>query len=361
MKILHTSDTHLGRELSNIDPMTMVSKRGLDYLESFKNVCKIALSEKVELFIIAGDMFDTPSPPQFYIIESMKMLKKVSKAGITTLIINGNTDSSTKNNPLAYLAEIDNVYVVTKPDTFIFGSYDIICVPYSVGSFSNILQDMLSLSSSDRKILVSHILLEEAKRGSEVFESIDSNYIVNLSIIPDKFVYVALGHAHKFQQVSNLPIFYSGSTERLDFSEENEDKYALVVEIDGSITVKPYRLLTRSMHTFNVDCSNLKYNELLKRIDEIIEANKEIILNSIVRLRLYNLDREEGKNIDLLDIKNRFSNSFECIVDVRFKDRKLDMDLEVEKELDNRLKCLSKDILERIDKFKKDIWRRTND
>ncbi|MEM4318187.1 MAG: metallophosphoesterase, partial [Candidatus Nitrosocaldaceae archaeon] len=72
MKILHTADNHIGFEaFSHIDKRSGINLRGLDYLESFKNICKIAISEKVDLFIIAGDMFDNPQPNQYYIIESM--------------------------------------------------------------------------------------------------------------------------------------------------------------------------------------------------------------------------------------------------------------------------------------------------
>ncbi|GIU71096.1 MAG: nuclease SbcCD subunit D [Candidatus Nitrosocaldaceae archaeon] len=344
MRILHTADNHIGREeFAKIDKKTGMNARGLDYLESFKNICKIALNERVDLFLIAGDMFDNPDPNQYYIIESMRMLKKVSKAGITTLIINGNTDLSKKRNPLAYLAEIENVYVTTKPDTFILGSYDIVCVPYSSDNFTQRLDQALSTSPSENKILVSHIPLNNAIQGTEAYENIQP---IDVSLIPDRFIYSALGHMHKFQQIEyTSPIFYSGASERFNFSEEGEDKYALLVEVDGTVSVKPYRLPVRPMHSFDIDCLNLKANEILSKIDTIVEDGSENIPNAIIKLLLYNLDPNEKKNLAIDKIKEKFNASFECIIDIKIKGEEPKPKIEklpmFEEELSNRLKKLS--------------------
>ena len=342
MRILHTADNHLGREeFSRVDKKTGMNARGLDYLESFKNICKIALNERVDLFIIAGDMFDSPEPNQYYIIESMRMLKKVSKAGITTLIINGNTDLSVKHNPLAYLAEIENVYVTTKPDTFILGSYDIVCVPYSSNDFTQRLDQALAISPSENKILVSHIPVKPAIESTESYENIPP---IDISLIPDRFTYAALGHMHKFQQIDySIPIFYSGASERFDFSEEDEDKYALLIEVDGSVSVKPYRLPVRHMRSLDLDCLNLKANEILAKIDAIIEDNSEQISNAIVKIMLYNLDVNEKSNLDMDKIKAKFDAAFECMIEVKTRGEKEIKEITIptfEELLSNRLKRL---------------------
>jgi exonuclease SbcD len=318
MRILHTADNHLGREeFSKIDPKSGMNARGLDYLESFKNICKIALSEHVDIFIIAGDMFDNPQPKQYYIIESMKILKKISKAGIITLIINGNADISNINNPLLYLAEIDNVYVVTKPETLIFGSYDIVCVPYSDHDFTTMLEQALLNSPSENKILVTHRALKNATQGSELYESITP---IDITSIPDKFVYGAFGHMHRFQQINHtVPIFYSGSSERFDFSEEGEDKYALLIDLDNNVSIKPYRLPIRPLYSFDIDCSSLDVNSILNSIDDIIEDNDKHINNSIIKVMLYNLNLNEKNNLDINKIKEKFASSFECIIDIKTK------------------------------------------
>ncbi len=353
MKILHTADNHLGREaFSNIDKRTGMNLRGLDYLASFKNVCKIALSERVDLFIIAGDMFDSPEPNQYYIIESMKLLTKISKAGITTLIINGNTDLSKKHNPLAYLSTIENLYVVTEPNTFILGSYDIVCVPYST-NFTKMLEQALLVSPSENKILVAHIPLNTAVQGSEVLERITP---IDVSSIPDRFVYAALGHMHRFQQVEHsIPVFYSGSTERFNFDEEDEEKYALLVEVDGTVSVKPYRLQVRSMHRFDLDCQGLKTNEVLRKIDNLIEENKEHISDAIIKLILYNVS--DKKDLDVVEIKHRFSDSFECIIDIKSREESIKSVSipTLEEELDARLASLPQQKAKKIMRLREEI------
>ncbi len=318
MRILHTADNHLGREeFSKVDKKSGINARGLDYLESFKNICKIALNERVDLFIIAGDLFDNAQPKQYYIIECMRILKKVSKGGITTLIINGNTDISSTNNPLAYLGEIENVYIATKPDTFILGSYDIVCIPYSSEDFTKAMEQALSNSTSENKVLVAHRALKNTIQGSEVYESIAP---IDLALIPDKFVYAAFGHMHRFQQIDySVPIFYSGSSERFDFSEEGDDKYVLLVDLENNISVKPYRLPIRSLYSFDIDCSNLKVNDILASIDNMIDNNADNIVGSIIRIMLYNVDINEKGGLDINKIKEKAAISFESIIDIRTK------------------------------------------
>lgn len=347
MRILHTADNHLGREeFSKVDKKTGMNARGLDYLESFKNICKIAVNERVDLFVIAGDMFDNPTPNQYYIIEAMRILKRVSTAGITTLIINGNTDLSKNHTPLAYLSEIENVYVATKPDTFILGSYDIVCVPYSSDNFAQRLDHALAISPSENKILVSHIPLKEALEGTETKENITP---IEASLIPDRFTYAALGHMHKFQQVEHpIPIFYAGASERFDFSEEDDDKYALLVEVEGEVSVKPYRLPIRPMRSLELDCLNLKVNEILAKIEDIIEDNQEIN-NAIIKIMLYNLDIDEKEKLDLGKIREKFTMAFECLIEVKTRGEKTLKQLALptfDKELSNRLKSSKSKIRE---------------
>jgi len=84
-------------------------------------------------------------------------------------------------------------------------------------------------------ILAAHVLVGDAKvgRGSESLMSIGQEPAVLLSNIAlPAFDYVALGHIHKRQVLSeNPPVVYAGSLERVDFGEENDEKGFYVVDI----------------------------------------------------------------------------------------------------------------------------------
>ncbi|MEM2760595.1 MAG: DNA repair exonuclease, partial [Nitrososphaerales archaeon] len=216
MRILQTSDNHLGQvAYSRVDPQTGLNARGLDYLHAFKSICKMALTERVDVLVIAGDLFANATPHPYYTLEVTRLLKRLSKAGTMILIVSGNHETpktASGLNPLTILSEIDNVFVATEPSTFILGSYDFVCVPApskfdEVGAkFSGMLDAALEKSTSDKKILVAHVPVEGAQLGSEQLVEPFAGEYVKPDQIPDRFSYVALGHMHKFQQIQNVSI-----------------------------------------------------------------------------------------------------------------------------------------------------------
>ncbi len=310
MRILQTSDNHLGETAySKLDPATGINARGLDYLNTFKSVGKIALNERVDVFLVVGDLFTRTNPHPYYILESTRVLKRLSKAGIMTLIVSGNNEmprTAGGFNPLTILNEIDNVFVASEPSTFVLGSYDFVCVPAPARfddvsrNFPAMLDVALEKSTSDKKILAAHVPVEQAVLGSEQFVEPFVGDYVNPSHIPDKFSYVALGHMHKFQQVKHtLPIFYSGSSERFDFGEENEEKYALLVEFEESLKIKPVKLPIRKMITIiDFDCSGSPASKITKFVMDSIDVKAKEIKNALVRIKLENIDVHENRAID---------------------------------------------------------------
>lgn len=310
MRILQTSDNHLGQvAYSKVDRETGLNARSLDYLNAFRNIGKTALNERVDVFVIAGDLFANSSPHQYFVLEVTRLLKRLSKAGIMTLIVSGNHETpktASGLNPLTFLSEIDNVFVATEPSTFILGSYDFVCVPApvkfdEVGSkFPALLDAALEKSTSDNKILVAHVPIEGAQRGSEELVEPFAGEYVKPHQIPNRFSYVALGHMHKFQQIQNaLPVFYSGSSERFDFGEESDDKYALLLELEEGIKVKPVRLPIRKMVTvIDFDCSGSSASKIEKFVLESIDIRAKELKNALVRIKLENIDIQENNAIN---------------------------------------------------------------
>ncbi len=331
MRILQTSDNHLGEaDYAKVDPSTGLNARGLDYLNSFKSIGKIALNERVDVFVVAGDLFTNTNPHPYYLLEVTRVLKRLSKAGIMTLIVSGNNETprvSSRLNPLTILSEIDNVFVATEPSTFILGSYDFVCVPAppkfdEIGKNFPMLLDMaLEKSTSDKKILVAHMPVEQAENGSEQLIEPFTGEDVKPFQIPDTFSYVALGHVHKFQQVKHsLPVFYSGSSERFDFGEESEEKYALLIELEQGVRVKPIRLPIRKMVTvIDFDCSGSSASKIAKFVVDSIDARAKELKNALVRVKLENIDIHENRSIDWTSILEKLEecNVFDYKVQAR--------------------------------------------
>ena len=83
MRILHFSDLHIGVEnYGRIDPQTALSTRLLDFLSSLDELVEYALSQDVDLVLLAGDAYKGRDPSQTHQREFAKRLARLSSAGI---------------------------------------------------------------------------------------------------------------------------------------------------------------------------------------------------------------------------------------------------------------------------------------
>lgn len=280
MKILHTSDWHLGKKLDNFS-------RHNEQQAVLEEIVEIADNEQVDAVIIAGDLYDSYNPP----IESVELfyrtLKRLSKNGKRPVIaIAGNHDSPDRIEAPDPLARESGIILVGYPHTKIRkfknetglevlnsddgflelkipGTNDplrLIMNPYAnqfrmktyLGieneeeELRNILQESwtkLSNQYCDYKgvnILISHMFF--VKKGAVIPEEPeDEKPILHVGgvqaiypkNIPKNIQYVALGHLHRKQMVSNepCPVIYSGSPVSYSFSEAYQTKYVCVVDV----------------------------------------------------------------------------------------------------------------------------------
>jgi len=332
MRILQTADNHLGETAySRIDPETGLNARGLDFLNSFKHLADIAIKEKVDVFLIVGDFFTKVNPHPKYILEVVRKLKQASRNGCTTIIVSGNHETprmATTLNPLALLGEVEGVYVALEPTTIKVDDYDFVCVPAppNFDEIRNLFEPLLSMalqnSKSERKILATHIPIGQAMTSSEVTLESFIGENVDVNQIPQKFEYVALGHMHKFQQIEydKTPMYYSGSSERYEFNEEHDDKYALLVELQDRVNVSPIKLHARRMITLvDKDCSGLSASKITRLVLGEIQKYSDAIADALVRVKLENIDVDESRRVNWDEIKTRLNE--EKVFDYKFQPR----------------------------------------
>jgi len=267
MKILHFADLHLGVEsYGHIDPDTGLSTRLLDFLSALDQVIDYALENKVDLVLFCGDAYKTREPSQTQQREFAKRINRLSTSGIPIFLLIGNHDlpnaigRATTTEIFDTLA-VKNVYVSNRPDIYQIptnsGVIQIASLPWLRRSallskeetknldFDQInqrLQQVLTniiaanIPKLDPKlpcILAAHVWVSGAQVGSERSMTIGQEHALLLSnVAHPAFDYIALGHIHKHQVLShNPPVIYSGSLERLDFSEEEDNKGFYLVEI----------------------------------------------------------------------------------------------------------------------------------
>ncbi len=268
MKILHFADLHLGVEsYGRIDPATGLSSRLLDFLKALDQVVDCALENRVDLVLFCGDAYKSREPTQTQQREFAKRISRLSTSGIPIFLLIGNHDlpnaigRATTTEIFDTLA-IKNVYVSNRPQIYRIptnsGTVQIVSLPWlrrsalltkeetknlAFDQINQRLQQALTnviaakaqeLDPELPAILAAHVWVSGATVGSERSMTIGQEHALLLSnVAHPAFDYIALGHIHKHQVLShNPPVVYPGSLERLDFSEEEDDKGFYLVEIE---------------------------------------------------------------------------------------------------------------------------------
>lgn len=268
MKILHTSDWHLGAKIPYL---------GVDRTEEQEEILN-RIKEKIEkdnidVVMISGDIFDTPLPSVKAEKIFLKFIMDVAgDMGKKVLIINGNHDSIDKVDTFNILAKvlekrvkcfvcpdkISEVELFTEVNGVIFIGIPFIPKYRFSGEYRNIFESILGFyleKSRGDTVLFSHDIVTGAEySGTEV--KYDDKCLNLESIMriggSKRIVYWGLGHIHKHQKIVENRVYYSGSIIQLDFSEGGQDKGLITVSLaDGQAKVnfhslpQKYRLMQR--------------------------------------------------------------------------------------------------------------------
>ena len=269
MRILHFSDLHIGVEnYGQTDPETGLSTRLADFLSSLDEVVEYALTEDVDLVLLAGDAYKGRDPSQTHQREFAKRLSRLSEASIPSFLLVGNHDLPNavsrataveifQTLQVPYLQVGSNLQNYTIPTKS--GPLQILAVPWprrsgilsreesrglTIEEVRQAVQDRMtqaiyaraeSLDPDVPAILTGHVTVNGATVGTERSMMLVQDHVLLAGDIGRPQVdYVALGHIHKHQILRNENPFmaYSGSLQRVDFSEEGDDKGFCVVDLD---------------------------------------------------------------------------------------------------------------------------------
>ncbi|MGJ8646790.1 MAG: exonuclease subunit SbcD [Marinomonas colpomeniae] len=268
MKILHTSDWHLGQHF--------MGKSRRDEHKAFIDwLLALVDSESIDAVIIAGDVFDTGSPPSYAREMYHQLVLDMKERECQLVIVAGNHDSVSMLNEskslLSYLdtqvstqANLDNIesHVIPLYNKAKHISAWVCAVPYLRPK--DVMKSASGQSEQDKKIgLLQHIsdfyqqvyqlacdknkTLETpvpiigtghlTAMGGQVSESVRDLYVGTLEALPTsvfpKFDYLALGHIHRAQPITKDGRFrYSGSPIPLSFDELGREKTLVIVDTE---------------------------------------------------------------------------------------------------------------------------------
>lgn len=310
VKILHTSDWHVGRRIRGRD-------RSGEHREVLDELVGIAEENAVDLTLVAGDVFDTASPtPAAEQIVWKALLDLASIAPV--LMISGNHDNPARLDAVAPLLAMGAITVVGSPSTPDDGGVvrlDDIGVMAAMlpfvsqrgivkvedmmesdpdqhsGKYAERMKRIVGALTEEMEpgavnLLVAHLTVFDAKHGGgERLAHTVFDYAIPAGVFPGHLNYVALGHLHRQQKVPHAgQVWYSGSLLQLDFGEVDDQKGVLLVEADAG---KPAKVTTIPL-TSGRRLMTLRgtLEEVLSRADEVGDAYVKVELDELGRVGL---------------------------------------------------------------------------
>ena len=318
MRLLHTSDWHLGKKLNSFD-------RFEEQRNVMREIVSIADKQNVDMVVVAGDLFDTYNPSseaQQLLYQTLYELSNNGKRPV--LAIAGNHDSPDRVESPEVLAQVSGIFMFGYPNSIPGNAYiqkkfqitkidqgfmeikipgylapiRILHTPFTnqerlqayLGvtedeeqkALRNQLQNMwqkaadMYCDNAGVNILIAHQFVINNENDTDVKEPDDEN-AVNVGgtsaifsyNIPKQIQYTALGHLHQCKKVGDKNIWYSGSPLEYSFAETNQDKFVLVSDIEpnkeplvNKILLESGRKLKRMTFNNILDATNwLKENQ----------------------------------------------------------------------------------------------------
>lgn len=331
IKVLHLSDIHLGSGFSHgrLNPETGLNTRLEDFISSLSQCIDRAIAEPVDLVLFGGDAFPDATPPPLVQEAFAAQFRRLVDAQIPTVLLVGNHDQHSQGLGGASLCiyrtlRVPGFIVGDRLNTYRIstrsGEIQVITLPWltrstlltrpeteglSLAEVNQLLIDRLrvALEGEIRRldpdlptILLAHLMTDTARFGAERFLAVGKGFTVPMALLARPcFDYVALGHVHRHQILSEQPlVVYPGSIERVDFSEESEDKGFVLLEVEhGHASMEFCPLQVRPFRTIRVDVSEADHPQtaLLRAI------HTETIQDAVVRL-IYQLHSEQLDHID---------------------------------------------------------------
>ncbi|BCJ54972.1 nuclease SbcCD subunit D [Actinoplanes sp. NBRC 14428] len=262
MRILHTSDWHVGKVLKG-------RSRHEEHIRVLGQVVEVARAEQPDLVIVAGDLYDTaaPSPDATRVVT--RALSALRQTGARVVAIGGNHDNGQALDALRPWADAAGIElrgsVRDKPDDLIIKGetaagerWQLAALPFLSQRFAVRAVEMYELTAAEAtqtyadhvarligrlaegfaepgvvNLLTAHLTVVGASSGGGEREAHTvMGYAVPATVFPANAHYVALGHLHRSQRVIGpCPVRYSGSPLAVDFGEEENVCSVAIVDV----------------------------------------------------------------------------------------------------------------------------------
>jgi exonuclease SbcD len=315
VRLLHTSDWHVGRKIRG-------RSRADEHRAVLTEIVGIAREERIDLTLVAGDLFDvsSPSPEDEAIV--YRALLDLAEVG-PVVVVGGNHDSAARLEAVKPLLDLGRIKVVARPTRPNEGGliyFDALDLTVAVLPFISqraivkaaelmeldpdqhsqgyderlrrIIAGLTDRLGPDRvNVVTAHLTVHGAVTGGGERDAHIFGYAIPPQAFPGSLSYVALGHLHRQQRVpASAPVWYSGSPMQLDFGEVADTKGVLLVEAEpgkpAAVEARPITTRARLVELRGT------LEQVLGRAPEVEGAYVKVILDEKARAGLNDEVRE---------------------------------------------------------------------
>ncbi|WP_432094484.1 exonuclease SbcCD subunit D [Streptomyces sp. bgisy100] len=256
MRLLHTSDWHLGRSFHRVS-LLPAQAAFLDHL------VETVREQRVDAVLVAGDVYDRAVPPLAAVELFDTALHRLADAGVPTVMISGNHDSARRLGVGSRLMDRAGIHLRTDPAgcadpvvlTDAHGEVALYGLPYLEpalvreelaaertshtavleAAMDRVRADLADRPSGTRSVVLAHAFVSGAATSDSERDITVGGVAAVPATVFDGVDYAALGHLHGCQTVSER-IRYSGSPLAYSFSEVHHRKSMWLVDLgpDGA-------------------------------------------------------------------------------------------------------------------------------
>jgi DNA repair protein SbcD/Mre11 len=308
VKILHTSDWHLGARIGRLD-------RADDAFARIAELMRVVDEEQVDVLLVAGDIFDEARTLQLggLIRRLSELLAPRIADGLRAVFLAGNHDKESVFPLLQAASQLfgpaaaERVTFAQRPAVLQVPGRDggeavaVVCVPYPThfrydletrgwpsrdarnrelaeavrNRIGELTEEASARCAGLPTVMAAHLLVRGAEIGHGAYCLTEAEDIpVERGDLP-AWDYIALGHIHKAQSMGHPNIRYSGSIERMDLGEAGDTKGAVLVEITGRGSVAHSTVNLNASPFMSIEAST--ESDLLARRDELDEPDQTLV------------------------------------------------------------------------------------
>jgi exonuclease SbcD len=326
LRLLHTADVHLGARHASLGEQAAALRER--QFAAFRSSVDLAIQDKVDLFLVAGDLFESNVQPRRSVERVAMEISRLREGGIRTVIIPGTHDvydrasiyrahdlSRMAGNP----AGEDWVTVLTpgRPEVHL-KACDVIVHGRVFATKRAPHSPLLEIRAAGDKRATWHVGLVHAALSIPGKTDGDEVVVTTDEIAATGLDYLALGHWHSTQQgkAGGVTYAYAGAPEPTAIDQTGAGSVLAVMLDEGrgtrSVTVEPRRVGRTAFEALEIDAATIgSQPALLERL--VARANPDLVLD----VRLIGV-RPDELDLHIDEIEEQLRSSF---VRVRVRDQ----------------------------------------